>query len=92
MAKLIQQHHVELDLPDRPPFNGPPKGTCVNCKARPATEWWSGEASFMDVNRGAPVYAWCSVCCLEAELAHCQKVAARIPELETKLAALRAGT
>lgn len=68
----------------RAPWDGDPTGLCEKCGARPAKSWWMGDASFSDVNHGAPVYAWCEVCMIDAQLEHCRTQAARIPELEAE--------
>jgi len=68
-------------------FKGrPPKGDCESCGARPATSWWSGESSFTEINHGAPVYKWCELCCIEAQLEHAKKAAGRVAELEEQRA------
>jgi hypothetical protein len=63
-----------------------PKGTiCSNCKKHPATIWWVGDASQMDVNHGARQEPWCGVCEVRAQLQWCKEQAKRIPGLEKKL-------
>ena len=64
-------------------------GACENCGKRPATAKWTGETSTLEVVRGAGVAHWCAICCTEAQIVHCRKVAAKIPDLEAELRDLR---
>lgn len=69
-----------------------PEGDCEKCGARPATGWWSGTSSFMDVNHGARIDGWCELCMVETQLEHAktevERLTKSIPELEAKRAEL----
>lgn len=66
-----------------------PTGVCERCTKREATDWWSGASSILDINRGAPIFAWCALCCVEALIEHSEKQAAEIAERLPKLRAER---
>jgi hypothetical protein len=68
------------------PFGEIPEGTiCRNCKEHPATVRWFGNASVMDANHGAPVFAWCGCCALKAQLAYAEAQAAHLSSLRVQL-------
>lgn len=54
---------------------------------RPATLIWTGDGGFLAFNHGMYEF-WCEVCALEVQVAHARDAAARLPELEQRLAAL----
>lgn len=62
-------------------------GVCLNCKKRPATVNWTADGGVLAFTHGMSE-RWCERCCIEAQLAHAQKMAARIPTLERGLRAL----
>lgn len=68
------------------PWEETPSGPCEACGVREASCWWTGNASMIDVAHGRGVFAWCTRCCLEAQLTYAREQAARIPALETELA------
>lgn len=61
---------------------------CQNCGQREGTENWVGEGGTMAFIHGMH-QCWCKICCCEAQLEYARKLAATIPELEVKLAALK---
>ncbi len=60
---------------------------CENCHDRISTVWWVGEGGGLAYAHGMKA-AWCERCCVEAQLKYAQDAAARIPDLEKKLAEL----
>ena len=60
--------------------------TCSRCNKRPATAWWTDEGIVAAVH--GMFTPRCERCCIEAQLEHAKRLAASIPELEAKLAAL----
>ena len=67
----------------------PPKDkTCAKCQQRPATTWWTAEGTIALVH--GFYEARCEVCCLEEQLENARRLAASIPEMEARLAALKA--
>jgi protein-arginine kinase activator protein McsA len=60
---------------------------CQNCQQRPATHNWVGNGSTMEFIHG--MYArWCEYCVTVAQLEHARAAAAKISELEKRLAAV----
>lgn len=65
-------------------LDGPPVGlTCLNCKKRPASKWFSDNPS-MAVRTGI-ASPWCERCVIEKQLEYAREHAAEIPKLEDKL-------
>ena len=63
------------------------KELCANCQSRPAEIDWVGEGGTLAWVHGM-FSRWCLRCATEAQLKHARETAARIPELEQKLAGL----
>ena len=65
---------------------------CRNCNERPATAWWRGEMSVMDVARNpTAAQPWCERCIVVAQLKHARAQADRIPALELRLRDIDSG-
>lgn len=63
--------------------------TCQNCLKREGTEIWLGTMSVYEAVRdieGLP--KWCELCVAEAQLSYARASAAKIPDLERKVAEL----
>lgn len=60
---------------------------CQSCGKRPATMNWVGDGGTMAFIHGM-YQRWCDHCALRAQIAHAQKMADLLPELQAKLAAL----
>ena len=58
---------------------------CANCGTREGTLRW-GDALALTHGGGA---MWCEVCAITVQLRHARERAARIPEMEARLAFLR---
>jgi hypothetical protein len=59
--------------------------TCAHCQTREGTEVWADDGGALAYVHGF-TQAWCKHCVLEAQLAYCRQMAARIPTLEVELA------
>ena len=68
-------------------YDVPIGAICTNCKIRPASLVWAGDGGIIGVIHGAYTY-WCERCSVIEQLDYARKAAARIPELEKKLAEL----
>lgn len=69
-------------------FSAPKDQTCTRCIKRPATQWWVGDGGILGAVHGM-ITPYCDRCCIEEQLISAREQAARIPELEAKLASLR---
>lgn len=67
----------------------PPGTKCANCEVREATMRWAGDQGMFALTHGTWL-PWCEVCAVEAQLDYARDRAASIPELEKKLADLKA--
>lgn len=76
---------MEIEPPEW--FGAPIGRVCANCNLRAASLWWVGEGSTLALAHGM-ASPWCERCSLEAQLKHCREQAARLPELELRLARL----
>ena len=65
--------------------------TCQQCGLRDGTERWVGSGGVLAYVHGAGVW-WCQHCVVEAQLTYARELAATIPDLERRLAALQAVT
>ena len=71
-----------LDTAKNPPL-------CAHCGQRPGTERWVGEGGSLAFIHGFYEY-WCPICMLEAQIAYANERARALPEMEQRLAALKA--
>jgi hypothetical protein len=62
-------------------------GWCANCGIRQATLNWVGEGGVLAYAHGL-ASRWCERCVVAAQLEHARKLAASIPDLAVRLAAL----
>ena len=65
-----------------------PKGPCGDCGTRPATLWFLPDGG-PDAAHGGCVPR-CERCFLATAIAHCERAAARLPELRARLAEIDA--
>lgn len=63
-----------------------PGTMCKTCSTRQATKWWTNDGIMAAIHGGA--IPRCERCCIVDQLAHARKMAAKIPELEARLASL----
>jgi len=61
---------------------------CENCQENPATGLWLGEGGTLAITRDYMQALWCERCMVEEELKHAKDMAAKVNELEIKLASL----
>ena len=64
-----------------------PSGDCTSCKKRKATQWFAVDGTAAARGYSSPR---CDICVLEEQIKHARERAAQLPELERKLAELRA--
>lgn len=67
-------------------MNFPP---CQNCKKRPGTETWVGDAGAIAIAYSWMQQQWCKICVLEAQIKHAKERALEIPKLEKELEKVR---
>jgi hypothetical protein len=60
---------------------------CANCGTRPGTEVWVGGGGVLAMSHGM-YEMWCNICITEAQIAYAENIAATLPDLRAKLAAL----
>jgi hypothetical protein len=61
---------------------------CQHCRRRPSTTKWVGNGGALDLVHGF-YQLWCDFCATTAQLEYAREAAARVPELEAKLATLK---
>ncbi len=62
---------------------------CANCKFREGKNNWTGETTGVDaIRRMGSWPKWCDLCVAEAQLKYAREAAAKIPDLERKVAEL----
>jgi len=67
----------------------PPRVKCANCGKRWGTVTWTGDAASILAFTHGMWAQWCEICALEAQLEHAKERAAKIPEIEKRLAELK---